>query len=135
MKLNLRRLKKSDYSTLCKWWNDWGMESMPQELLPENGTGGIMVLNKKEPVCAGFVYTTNSKIAWISWIVSSKTYNKKNRKEAINLLLTSLVNMCESTGIKLIYGINNSNRFLTKKFIDIGFIKTKDKMTELIKLI
>ncbi len=99
MQLNIRPLNYEDYdTTLVGWWNDWGWQVAPKrELLPANGIGGVMVYDGDVPVCAAFLYTTNSGIAWIDWIVSSKTYtNKKGRKEALNILVESLTNTAKN---------------------------------------
>ena len=101
MKLNTRRLEEQDYSTLCKWWKDWGFKPIPKDFLPENGTGGIMILDKDIPVCAGFLYTSNAKLAYINFIISNKQYRKKpHRTNAIELLLNSLMTICNNKGLK-----------------------------------
>ena len=38
-----------------------------------------MVLDGETPVCAGFVYITNSKVAWCEFIISNPNY-KNHRK-------------------------------------------------------
>ena len=86
MKFETRLLNENDYDEiLVKWWKDWGWEAPPKDFLPENGTSGLIVFDGDEPICAGFIYLTNSEVAWVDWIISSKTYNTKpNRKEAIS---------------------------------------------------
>ena len=75
MKFNLRVLEKDDYDTkLIHWWKDWGFEAPKKNLLPANGLGGIMIEYDKTPVAAGFVYETNSDIAWVEWIISNKKF-------------------------------------------------------------
>jgi len=79
MSLTVRPLQDSDYdSILVKWWRDWEWEPTPKDFLPQDGTGGLMVMDGDEPVCAGFVYTTNSSVAWADWIVSSRTTTAGN---------------------------------------------------------
>ena len=99
MALDVRTLVESDYDNiLTKWWDDWGWESPQKDFLPDNGTGGVMVLDGEEPICAGFIYVTNSSVAWVDWIVSSKTYRKKpQRQQAIGLLIETLTNICKSS--------------------------------------
>ena len=134
MKLNTRRLKIEDYSTLIQWWKDWGLKAPHRDFLPEQGTGGIIVNDGNVPVCAGFLYTSNARVAWINLIISNKKYRKKpERKQSILILLKSLLEICKNTNIKYIYS-NNDNKHLIKQFEDLGFTKTTDKMTELIKI-
>ncbi len=61
MQLNIRKLKESDWDTLCSWWDEWPeWQNPPRDFLPDNGTGGLMV-EKDVPIVAGFIYYTNSK--------------------------------------------------------------------------
>ena len=107
MKFNLRQLSPDDYDTyLHKWWTDWGWQPPAKEFLPENGAGGLIVEENKTPVCAGFIYVTNSQVAWVDWIISNKEYNnKENRKKAIDLLIESLTNVCKMNGNKYVYAL------------------------------
>ena len=55
MTLNIRPLNETDYDeTLVGWWKDWKWDAPPKDFLPENGSGGMIVLDGDEPVCAGF---------------------------------------------------------------------------------
>jgi hypothetical protein len=136
MHFNIRPLTHEDYdTTLVGWWNDWGWNSAPsREFLPQDGVGGIMVLDNDEPVCAGFMYNTNSSIAWIDWIVSSKTYRKKpNRKEALKLLVSSLTSIAENTNHKYVYSLSKS-RFTQDVFRDNGYTLSNQYNVEMIKI-
>lgn len=131
MEFNIRQLEYQDYDTLVKWWNDWGLDAPSKDFLPEDGIGGIMIVDKDTPVCAGFIYNTNSKVAWVDWIVSNTQY-RGERKEAILLLIDSLTNICKNTGSKYVFS-NNNNRFLINYFIKSGYIKGCENSVELIK--
>ena len=73
MEFNIRKLNPSDYEdVLVKWWKDWNFEPPSKSFLPDQGEGGLMVLFNDKPVCAGFIYFTNSKVSWIEWIISDK---------------------------------------------------------------
>ena len=72
---DIRPLQENDYDEiLVKWWEDWGWEPPQKDFLPDNGKGGIMVLDGDIPICAGFMYVTNSRVAWVDWIVSIKQF-------------------------------------------------------------
>ena len=108
--LTTRALSESDYDEiLVGWWNDWGWTPPMKDFLPENGRGGLMVMDGDEPVCAGYIYITNSKAAWCDWIISSKTYRKKpQRREALRMLVESLTNVCKEQGYKYTYALIKS---------------------------
>jgi len=134
--LNVRKLNNSDYEDiLVEWWKDWGWEPPAKDFLPEDGKGGIIVLDDDTPICAGFMYITNSKVAWVDWIISSKTYNSKpERKEALKLLISSLTQFCKNTGSKYSYALIK-NQSLIKVYEELGYTKADSYTTEMIKLL
>ena len=136
MEFNIRKLNSTDYDEiLVKWWNDWGWETPPpKDFLPEDGQGGIILFDGDTPVCAGFMYITNSKISWVDWIVSNKEYRKKpNRKKAIGLLIEELTLMCKDSGSKFVYSLMKSNN-LVNHFLNNGYIKGSSYTEEIIKV-
>ncbi len=81
MELKARQLKDSDWETLTAWWDSWPEWVNPvKDFLPDNGNGGIMVEKNNKPVLAGFIYTTNSKGAWVEWIISDPNYRENDRQ-------------------------------------------------------
>lgn len=136
MNLIVRTLNENDYDDiLVKWWSDWGWKSPEKDFLPDNGTGGVMVLDGDEPICAGFIYVTNSSVAWVDWIVSSKTYRKKpNRQKAIELLIKSLTNICKSSGYKYSYALIK-HKGLIGAYEQLGYIKGDSYTSEMIKVL
>jgi len=135
--LEVRILNDTDYQgILVGWWKDWGWSKAPEkDFLPENGKGGLMIMDGDVPVCAGFVYVTNSGISWIDWIVSNKQYRKKPyRKYAINLLIESLTETCKNFGSKYVYTIFKGND-LTDVFESNGYTKTTSYKFEMIKIL
>ena len=120
--MNIRVLTDADYyNILCKWWKDWGWDNPPDlDLLSDDG---IIIFDGDEPVCAGFLYLSNSKMCYISWIVSSKTYRKKpNRKEYIKVLIDTLSRIGKDLGYTYCY-INFDNKNLTHSCEELGFNK------------
>ena len=98
MELTIRVLKEADYEDiLVDWWKDWNWTPPNRDFLPDNGTGGMIFYDGNTPVCAGFIYVTNSKVAWADWIISNKKYRDR-RAEAISMLVESLTNICQSNG-------------------------------------
>ena len=134
--LDIRLLKDTDYQEiLVGWWKDWGWEAPAKDFLPEDGKGGLMVMDGDEPVCAGFTYVTNSSVAWVDWIISSKTYRKKpQRKEAINLLIETLTNVCKNSGSKYCYALIK-NQSLVNIYKELGYTKGDSYVGEMIKIL
>ena len=137
MKFDVRILEEKDYDEiLVTWWEDWGWSAPPRDFLPENGTGGLIVYDGETPVCAGYLYNTNSKVAWVDWIISSKTYNKKpNRKEAISFLIEELTSVCENKlQAKFVYALIKHNG-LIETYKKLGYTEGDSYNKEMIKII
>lgn len=132
--LSMRMLRNEDYAEiLVGWWNDWGWQAPPQDFLPHNGEGGIMILDGATPICAGFVYLTNSKVAWVDWIISNKNYTDRvKRKESLLVLIESLTNMARDLGAKYSYALIK-NDSLIKVYKDCGYINGDTYTSEMIK--
>ncbi len=136
MQLNIHPLKTTDYEEiLCKWWKDWRWTPPPQDFLPENGTGGLMVYDGDIPVVAGYLYNTNSNVVWIDFIVSNFQYkDKKNRKLAIKLLILALEERTKQLGKYICYALIK-NKSLVSTYKELGYTQGDAYSTELIKRI
>ena len=133
MEFNIRKLNPSDYEdVLVKWWKDWNFEPPSKSFLPDQGEGGLMVLLNEKPVCAGFIYFTNSKVSWIEWIISDKKHRVK-RKECLRMLIENLTSVSKKNGMEYIFA-NNNNRFLIDTYLNLDF-KKGNISTELIKIL
>ena len=136
MELYIRELNESDYDDiLVGWWKQWKWEAPQRDFLPNDGKGGIIVYDEETPVCAGFMYLTNSKVAWVDWIISNKEYTKKpQRKDAIKLLVSTLTDICKKTGSKYIYALIK-NESLINTYKDLGYIQGSTYTKEMIKIL
>jgi hypothetical protein len=133
--MNIRFLTEQDYdSSLLKWWKDWSWTAPPKDMLPENGAGGLMVSSNGIDVCAGFLYLTNSKTAWVEYIVSNKEYRENERRECIEVLIQSLSDIARDKGFVYIY-TSVKNYHLIRKYENCGFIKGDSHCQEMIKLL
>jgi len=70
--LSIRPLTYEDYDeTLVGWWAAWGWTAPARDFLPNDGEGGLMVLDGDVPVCAGYMYATNSRVATTHFKISA----------------------------------------------------------------
>ncbi len=134
MIFDIRPLKDEDYDTiLVDWWKDWNWDAPLRDFLPDNGKGGLIVYDGETPVCAGFVYLTNSKVAWVDWIISNKNYRKKpDRGQAIGLLIETLTNLCEMNGAKFSYALIK-HKGLIETYKKLGYLQGDTYSQEMIK--
>ena len=132
--MNTRTLTESDYLILSDWWKAWSWPALAKDMLPDNGTGGIMVENKGENIVAGFLYWSNSKMVWLDWIISNPDADKKIRKQAIEMLILTAEQMVKEAGSKYIMSISRSNSLL-KIHEKLGWNIDKTPSHEITKVI
>ena len=110
--MNTRTLNESDYEILTDWWKAWGWPVIVKDMLPDNGTGGIMIENEGENVVAGFLYWSNSKMVWLDWIISNPKTNRDIRQEAIKKLIVTAELMVKESKSKYMMSVSRSNSLL-----------------------
>jgi hypothetical protein len=134
MALEIRPLKYEDYDDfLLKWWSDWKWDAPTRDFLPSDGTGGIVVYDGDTPICAGFMYITNSKVSWVDWIISNREYRvKPNRTQAISLLIDALTNICKNSGAKYVYALIK-HKNLIDTYNKLGYVCGDTYVGEMIK--
>lgn len=132
--MNSRWIATEDYDTLVEWWKFWRFCPPTREVLPDNGLSGIVVTDDNDtPICAGFIYYTNSPIAWIEFIVSNPDVkDKKIRHDSLVFLINELSGTALLNNRKVIYSsLKNEN--LMNKYVECGFQKGGSNTTEMIK--
>ena len=130
--LKYRQLTENDYSDfLIKWWNDNRFTPPPIDFLPNNGKDGIVVYDAdtNTNIAAGFVYITNSEVAWVEYIVANfEVKDKELRKQSIEFLIKQLA---LSSGKKYLFSsLKNPN--LIKHYLNSGFVVGSQNTTELL---
>jgi len=134
MKLNIVPLKASDYEEiLCQWWKDWRWTPPSKDFLPEDGTGGYIVYDGDSPICAGFLYLTNSKAVWCDWIISDLKYkDRQKRRDALLLLIETITKEAQSLDKKFVYALIK-NKPLIDIYKKVGFKEGATYSHEMIK--
>ena len=127
----IRLLTDDDYPTLSEWWVAGKFPVPPKDFLPEDGKGGLMVHKDDVEICAGYLFFTNSKMAWLEFIVSNHEYKEKDRKEAICFLINELTHIAKSKGFKIVFtSVKNEN--LVNRFKECGYVIGSENTKELI---
>jgi len=133
MELQVRKLEETDWDTLVGWWDKWPKwVNPPKGFLPDNGTGGLMVYKEDTPIVAGFLYFTNSDGVLLEWVVSSPDYREKDRKQALELLISTAEETCRLAGKKHMFSIGR-NKHLIETHKKLGWIVDSDPSYKLIK--
>ena len=134
MELKVRALQESDWDTLQEWWTKWNWPEMNKDLLPLNGTGGLIVCKGDIPIAAGFLYLTNSKVTILDWIISNPKYKELDRKEALVLLVDSFEEIAKVNGYNIIFSFTR-NKNLIDIHKDLGYTVDQNPSYEIIKKI
>jgi len=136
MEFNIRKLNGKDYNNiLINWWKAWRWTPPPKDFLPDNGKGGFIVFDKDIPVCAGYMYVTNSKVGWCDWVVSNFEYkDREKRKKALSLLVEVLSHTLKLSGCKYGYALLKSDS-LIEVYENNGYIKADKYNAEMMKLL
>lgn len=104
--MEVRFLNENDFETLANWWKQYNWVVPNKDFLPQNGLGGMMGLSDTgDCVCAGFLYLTNSGVAWLEYLISNPNYREDNRGEIIDGLIFNLIDIAESKGYKYIFTV------------------------------
>lgn len=135
--MDIRIVKYEDYDMLKEWWSFWRFPAPSPLLLPQYEEGlfnGLLISEKGKDLASGFLYETNSGIAWIEFIVTNPKTTSEERNKAILKLLEELSNSANELGFLTIFSsIKNEN--LINKYIENGFSIGTKGTSELIKIL
>jgi hypothetical protein len=134
MKLESRQLKESDWETLQSWWKAWGWPEMSKDLMPLDGLGGLIVEKGNKPIASGFLYLTNSKVAWAEWIVSDPEYREHDRIDALKLIVEGLEKVAIQAGCTIILSVGR-NKGLLNIHKELGYTVDDNPSYEISKKI
>lgn len=116
---------KNDYHVICKWWRDHNWMCVPKDCLPKTG---YMIDN----VCAGFLYKTDSKIAWMEYIISNKDSNKDERNQGLDMLITKISDVAKESDYKILY-TSVMHPKLIERYNKHEFVVTDKDMSNMIR--
>lgn len=101
-------LNEEDYAVVCGMMNGWGMNALHRRMLSENGA---IISKDGIDACSGWLYQSDSKIAWIEWVVMNKEAPKEIRTGALDFLYETLFNRAKELGFEVIMSLSHENKF------------------------
>lgn len=119
------------YSTLSKWWNHYDFSPPPVHSLPKTG---VVIYNSETPICAGFLYKTDSSISWMEFIVANPKSDKRLRSEALDVLINCLTYVAKENGFKIIFTSSDLPKLIERKQKH-GFIVGDQNVTQLVRIV
>jgi hypothetical protein len=130
--MECRYFEAEDYDNIVKWWNFWRFPAPSLEML--SSIGIIVSLDGVDIVC-GWLYTTNSAMAHVEFIVSNPEVRDRDvRAAAIIGLINELCISAKELGYKYAY-TTLVNKNLQNKFKDYGFLEGSVNCTEYVKIL
>ena len=100
------------YQVVKSWWDQYeGWDAIHPDILSDTG---FIVFEDDEPLVAGWMYLTNSKVAWLEWVVSNPECDRIQRATAIHLLIGHITHMTDSLGLKMLMSAVVNPGFIEK---------------------
>ena len=133
--VKVRSIVIEDYEIINKWWKLHG-EKCPPKLcdLPDRGLGGVMVEKNGNPVCANYLYLTNSSMGYLANAISNPNYKGKDRFDIIQILLDECVRRAHALGCSFIW-CTSTERGVLERCKKSGFHVVEPKENIIIKVL
>lgn len=84
------------YESVCSWWEGHGWPALPMNALPSRG---FIVPD----VAAGFLYSTDSCIAWMEWVVANPKANARDIYSGVKELVSTIIKEAKEDGFSLVF--------------------------------
>jgi hypothetical protein len=116
---------KSHMDLLAAWFNEREFPCPDSRYLPPTG---YLIIGHGYPICAGFLFKTDAKIASISHLISDIGLDFELRSDALDFLLSKLTQEATMAGFEIVTCATNLDR-LMGRFIKHGFKKTDENVS------
>jgi len=109
--MRIRNYDHSDYDEIKQWWSDRNQIPVAPEAL--STTGAVCVRADEIRLAAAWLYLSNSKLAYLGWVIGRPNTAYYEVHEAITLVTSHLVNLADVLGFPSIIS-TSGNRGLTR---------------------
>ena len=120
----IRNHTEDDYPLFVEWWESWGWQPIPYMFLPKNSV--VVCDDEGNPVCAVFLYLTDTPIIWAENYISCK--KSKDRKICIEEMTKSIASKAKELGGVAVMSTLKSAA-MGRRLEKGGFQKTDSNMT------
>lgn len=130
LNIQCRYLEEGDIDNVNSWLQGWKLNPLPKEMYPDTG---LILYNteNEEPIYAGFVWKSNSKMAQIGFITRNPFNKVKLPKDTRKEFLKALIDYCKEMGFEYLITWA-ANPLLVKDFKEIGLVESNNHCSELI---
>ena len=126
------RINKEKYAIVKKWWEDrkWAVPK-PSCL----ATTGIMIYDNKKPICAAWLYQTDSLMAVIGFLIADLETKGKVKRDAVKFLLIKLEEEAKNMGFTSIFFPIEADSVARLGIKELNYKSSLGKTNELAKVI
>lgn len=130
--MKLRDYKgKEDFEEFKRWWEFWRWKDrVDPQILSDIG---FVIEKDGLNICAGWLYTTNSLIASIEFIVANPFAPKEDVDEGLDFLLECLSQRALKEGKRLVMTTIN-NPSLAKRLEKLGYVESGANLKQYMRL-
>lgn len=118
---------ESDYVMIQKWWEEHHSYAPDLDHLGKNGR---IIECDGLPVCAGFLYNTDSSICIFEFVISDPAKDKDTRDICLDRLIQVAKDWAKENKYKLLYSPANKIKFINR-LESFGFIEIDNNMSHM----
>lgn len=129
MDIVIRKFEFADYELTKAWWAHYQEQGPEISMVPE--TSYMMLIGNK-PILSVGLFLTNGPIAWIDNYIGNPDLEGSVRKECGDVLLKHLEEVAKMNCKDRMFCMS-MNEKTSKRYIELGFIKTASNISTFIK--
>lgn len=127
--MKLIKFTPDHHSIVSKWWEAQKWPVIPLEMLSKNGL--LVETDDGRLACAGWLYSTDSKISWVEWIVANPDVRREERSKALDYLIETLTTTARVLGFNTLFS-SVKHPLLIDRMQKHGFHVTDKNMSNMI---
>jgi hypothetical protein len=117
-------LTEEDYAIICGMMTGWKMNPLHRRMLSEYG---VIISKDGHDVCSGWLYQSDSKLAWVEWVVMNKKAPKHTREGALDFLYETLFRKAKELDYEVVMCAVNHISLIERLKNKLGFVEDKEK--------
>lgn len=135
--MTIRPWTSADLGTLNRWWREWHPQhaealSFEARMLPSGWVVEDQHEGQPRPLAMGFLYRTDSCIAWLEWVTAEPNVRRDVRGPAIDHLLSHIVAEARGQGFLSLFTATNVSA-LGARLEQAGFATTDRAMVHMVR--
>jgi hypothetical protein len=111
---------------MCRWWNERKFPQPDAQFLPP--TGLVVAYGTGKLICGGFLFKTDARMASLGNLVSDPQVRAEDRSEAVELLISKLMDVARENGYSMVSAATNLPRLMSR-YEKLGFSRTDDNVS------